>query len=432
MVRVRFAPSPTGLLHIGSVRTALFNFLFAKAQNGTFILRVEDTDRKRSKKVFLKEIFDTLNWLGLNWDEGPYYQSQRIKIYQRYAKQLLDKGLAYKEGRAVIFKLPAEKIKFEDIIHGDIEFEGKILGEELVLIKSNALPTYNFACVVDDIELGITHVIRGDDHISNTPKQVVLYNALGRNLPFFAHIPLILGKDQAPLSKRSGATSVKEYKELGYLPEALVNFLALLGWAPGDNREIILREGLIKEFSLKNVNNRGAVFDEDKLKWLNGEYLKNLDNEKFLELIFPFFEKRGYTLKGRDRAWLSGLIEIYKVRVKTLIEFLDQTRFFFFDKFDYDKEAVEKFLKKEGAIELLKVTRERLSSVDDFSPDKLESSLRNLISERGIKGGELIHPLRVAVTGRSVSAGIFEVLKFLGKKQVLKRLDMAIKMYPHS
>lgn len=429
MVRVRFAPSPTGLLHIGSVRTALFNFLFAKSQNGVFILRIEDTDKERSKKVFLKEIFDTLDWLGLNWDEGPYYQSQRIKIYQRVATELLDKGLAYREGRAVIFKLPAEKIRFKDIIHGDIEFEGKILGEELVLIKSNGLPAYNFACVVDDIELGITHVIRGDDHISNTPKQVALYNALGRGLPNFAHIPLILGKDLAPLSKRFGATSVKEYKEMGYLSEALVNFLALLGWAPGDNREIIPKEGLMKEFSLKNVNNRGAVFDEDKLKWLNGEYLKNLDSEKFFELAIPFFKKRRYNLKGRDRAWLLGLIEIYKGRVKTLVEFLDQTRFFFFDRFDYDKEAVEKFLKREGVIELLKAAKENLSRVDDFSPEKLENSLRNLISERGIKGGELIHPLRVAVTGRSVSAGIFEVLKFLGKERVLKRLDRTIKMF---
>lgn len=429
MVRVRFAPSPTGLLHIGSVRTALFNFLFAKSKEGVFILRIEDTDKKRSKKAYLKEIFDTLLWLGLKWDEGPYYQSQRIGLYNKYAKSLLDKGLAYKKGEAVIFRLPAGRIGFKDIIHSDVEFEGESLGGELVLIKSDGAPTYNFACVVDDIELGITHVIRGDDHISNTPKQLALYNALERPLPYFAHIPLILGKDLAPLSKRFGATSVKEYRQMGYLPEALVNFLALLGWAPGDNREIILKGDLVKEFSLERVNNRGAVFDENKLRWLNGEYLKNLDEETFLELILPFFKNARYNLKGYDKIWLLGLIGLYKGRVKTLVEFLEQTRFFFLERYEYEKESVERFLKKEGAMSLLKTARERLALLDDFSQENIESTLRALIAERGIKGGELIHPLRIAVTGKSVSAGIFEVLKFLGKERVLKRLDRTIKIF---
>ncbi len=429
MVRVRFAPSPTGLLHIGSVRTALFNFLFARSKNGVFILRIEDTDKKRSKKSYLKEIFDTLLWLGIKWDEGPYYQSERLKIYNRYAKLLLDKGLAYKEGNAVIFKMSKGRIGFKDIIHGDVEFEGEVLGEELVLIKSDGTPTYNFACVVDDIEIGITHVIRGDDHISNTPKQVALYNALERSLPSFAHIPLILGKDLSPLSKRFGATSVKEYKKNGYLPEALVNFLVLLGWAPGDNREIIPKEDLNKEFSLEKVNNRGAVFDEDKLRWLNGEYLKNLDNEVFLELILPFFKNARYNLKGYDKIWLLGLIQLYKTRAKTFVEFLEQTRFFFTEDYKYEQEAAEKFLKKEGAMSLLKTARERLSTIDDFSQENIEPALRALVAELGIKGGELIHPLRVAVTGKSVSAGIFEVLRFLGKEKVLKRLDRTIRRF---
>ncbi|MDP6685822.1 MAG: glutamate--tRNA ligase family protein, partial [Candidatus Omnitrophota bacterium] len=271
-VRVRFAPSPTGNLHIGSARTALFNWLYARSQGGKFILRIEDTDKTRSNEEYLKEILSSLEWLGLEWDEGPYFQSKRQDIYHSYVEKLLTQGLAYKDGEAVIFKVPHEKIKIYDVVHGEIEVDNSLIGE-LVLIKSDRTPTYNFACVIDDIDMKLTHIIRGDDHISNTNKQLALYKALGVKPPKFAHIPLILAPDKSRLSKRFGAVAISEYRQKGYLPQAMVNYLALLGWAPGDNREFMDTPQIVKRFSLKRVNKTGAEFDENKLRWLNGEHI---------------------------------------------------------------------------------------------------------------------------------------------------------------
>jgi len=415
MVRVRFAPSPTGNLHVGSARTALFNWLYARAQSGKFILRIEDTDKKRSSDVYLKEILSSLEWLGMNWDEGPYFQSKRHDIYLSYAEKLVKEGVAYKDGEAIIFKVPPEKIKMYDIVHGEIEVDNALVGE-LVLIKSDRTPAYNFACVIDDIDMKITHIIRGDDHISNTNKQIAVYNALKVKPPKFAHIPLILAPDKSRLSKRFGAVAISEYREKGYLSNAMVNYLALLGWAPGDNKEFMETTEIIKKFSLKRVNKCGAEFNEDKLRWLNGEHIRKMDVDKFIEVATPF-------VKGEyDTAWFRKLAKLYHPRVKTLVEFKEELDIFVSDEVNYREEAKEKFLKKEGVLDILKLAKERLEKIEDFSPEKIEVEMRALMKNLNIKGGDLIHPLRVAVTGKSVSAGIFEVLALLGKEKTIERL----------
>ncbi len=418
-VCVRFAPSPTGSLHIGSARTALFNWLYARAQSGKFILRIEDTDKKRSSDIHLKEILSCLQWLGLNWDEELYFQSRRSELYLSYADKLLKKNLAYKDGQACIFKVPAEKIKIYDLIHGEIEMDNALIGE-LVLIKSDNSPAYNFACVVDDIEMKISHVIRGDDHISNTNKQVALYKALGVKPPKFAHIPLILGPGKAPLSKRFGAVSITEYKEKGYLPQSMVNYLALLGWAPGDDKEFMDTKEIIKRFTLKRVNKRGAEFDEDKLRWLNGEHIRKLDLDEFIKAAAPF-------VKGEyDPKWLRKVAKLYQGRVKTLAEFKGELDIFTSEEVQYREEAVEKFLKKEGILDILKLAKEHMEKIEEFTTENIETELRDLLKELNLKGADLIHPLRVAVTGKSVSAGIFEVLALLGKEKTIKRLGKVI------
>src|SRR3989338_4111431 len=291
-VRVRFAPSPTGYLHIGSVRTALFNWLYAQHNKGSFLLRIEDTDFLRSKDEYLDEILGSLKWLYMNWDEEPVFQSKRFEIYRRYAEDILKKGLAYKEGDAIIFKVEKDnKVSFDDVIHGRIEISTDEIKDQ-VLLKSDGTPTYNFACVVDDAEIKITHVIRGDDHISNTPKQILLYKALGFPIPNFAHIPLILSEEGGRLSKRHGATSIFEYKSMGFLPEALVNYLSLMGWAPGNDREILPLEEMIKLFDVKDVNKTGATFDIDKLSWINGQYIKNTGTAKLVSRTENFLKEK--------------------------------------------------------------------------------------------------------------------------------------------
>jgi len=415
MVRVRFAPSPTGSLHIGSVRTALFNWLYARSQSGKFILRIEDTDKKRSSEAHLKEIFSNLEWLGLKWDE-LYFQSKRNDMYLSYAEKFVKEGLAYKDGEAVIFKVPAEKVKIYDLVHGEIEVDNSIIGE-LVLVKSDKSPTYNFACVIDDIDMKVSHVIRGDDHISNTNKQIALYNALSIKPPKFAHIPLILGPNKAPLSKRFGAVSMAEYKDKGYLPEAMVNYLALLGWAPGDDREFMETKEIIKKFSIKRINKRGAEFDENKLRWLNGEHIRKLDINKFIELAKSFTDGKF------PKEWFKKFCKLYHGRIKTLVEFKKELDIFTKDEVSYDKEAVEKFLKGKEVLDMLKLAKERLGKIKDFTPEAIEKESRALIKELNLKGADLIHPLRVATTGKSVSAGIFEVLALLGKEKTIKRLD---------
>ena len=300
-VRVRFAPSPTGYLHLGSARTALFNWLYARNRGGKFILRVEDTDSARSKKEFLDEILESLKWLGLHWDEKIYFQSERFEVYRKYADKLLKEDKAYKDGDAILFKMPkGEKVWFYDLIHDKIEFNTDELKDE-VLIKSDGTPTYNFACAIDDAEFKITHIIRGDDHISNTPKQFMIYKALGLQPPKFAHMPLILGPDKAKLSKRHGATAIAEYRKMGYLPEALVNYMVLLGWSPGGNRELISGDELVKKFSIKSVGKVQSIFGIDKLNWLNSQYIRNYDPGKLCDMLAPSLMEAGVFDENFDR-----------------------------------------------------------------------------------------------------------------------------------
>ncbi|MDD5097374.1 MAG: glutamate--tRNA ligase [Candidatus Omnitrophica bacterium] len=425
MVRVRFAPSPTGNLHIGGGRTALFNWLFAQSQNGKFVLRIEDTDQERSKKEFVDEILFSLKWLGFNWDE-LYYQSQRFDRYRMHADNLLKKGLAYieksPEGKeAIIFKVLPQKISVNDLIRGKIEFDASLIKDQ-VLIKSDGTPTYNFACVVDDAEMNITHIIRGDDHISNTPKQMLFYSALGFALPEFAHLPLIMGVDGGRLSKRTGATAISDYRKMGYLSEALLNYLLLLSWAPGDNREVVSISEAVKLFDIKNVNKTAATFDLKKLDWMNNQYLKNADPEKLaIELIPLLVEKNYIKQDSYDHAYLLTLIKLFQARLPRLNDFVDWADFFFLDDPVMDLAAKEKYLAGDLSKEF-KLFVQRLDSLATFDIINIEDSFRKLVAELGLEAKKLIHPIRVALTGKTIGPGLFEVIYYLGLERSKARL----------
>ncbi|MCX7703965.1 MAG: glutamate--tRNA ligase [Planctomycetota bacterium] len=416
--RVRFAPSPTGRLHTGGARCALFNYLYARVTGGKFILRIEDTDVKRSSKNYLGDILDGLKWLGMEWDEGPYYQSERLAEYSAVAQRLIEEGLAYRDpegSAAVYFKMPKVRVSWEDLIHGEISFDCSLL-DDLVLIKSDGTPTYNFACVVDDVGLGVTHVIRGDDHISNTPKQIALYRALGKPQPKFAHIPLILGPDKKRLSKRHGAKSVLEYRDEGILSDALFNFLALLSWSPGDEREFMSRGEIIKKFSLKKVKKTAAVFDYEKLLWLNQQYLKRLGDEEAAEGF-----KRFLPSVERDSGFWLEFARLYKVRVRKFSEIKEAADFFFGDV-KYDESAVKEHLFGEDKKNLLGGLFRRLESLQVWEIKELERVVREYAESGGREAKEIIHPVRVALTGRTASPGLFEVMVLLGRQTVLERL----------
>ncbi len=460
MVKVRFAPSPTGHLHIGSTRTALFNYLFARHHKGTFILRIEDTDQKRSQDEFLNSILNDLHWLGLNWDEELYFQSKRLKIYEEYAQKLLKEGKAFvqdfpnvatssatlrdaeetlrretafgtadsvQRSGAIIFKMPSQKIKINDLIHKEIEFDTSLLGDQ-VLIKSDGRPAYNFACVIDDAAMDITHVIRGDDHISNTPKQIMFYQALGFKLPFFAHIPLILDVDKSRLSKRQGATSIAEFRAEGFLPEALLNYLALLGWSPGNNQEFFSLDEAISRFDLKKVNKTQAVFDLKKLTWLNHEYLKKYDSEKLLNIIEPQLREKKCLPQNYDRNWLLNVIKLFQPRLNLLNDFFSQADFVFLDKINYDPEAFQEFIlkDKEKILNILKNLTRPLESSSSFEANYLEQLCRGLAEKLNIKTAEIIHPLRLILSGKTVTPGLFETMAVLGKEKVLTRIKQVL------
>ncbi|MDD5129972.1 MAG: glutamate--tRNA ligase [Candidatus Omnitrophica bacterium] len=425
MVRVRFAPSPTGNLHIGGGRTALFNWLFSQSQNGKFILRIEDTDKERSKKEFVDEILYSLKWLGFNWDE-LYYQSERFERYRMHADKLLKAGLAYieksPEGKeAIIYKVPEKKIKVNDLIRGEIEFDSTLIKDQ-VLIKSDGTPTYNFACVVDDAEMNITHIIRGDDHISNTPKQIMLYEALGFALPDFAHLPLIMGVDGGRLSKRTGATAISDYRKMGYLSEALLNYLLLLSWAPGDNRELVSIQEAVRLFDIKNVNKTSATFDLKKLDWINNQYLKDADPEKLADELVPLLEDKHYINKDHfDRGYLLLLVKLFQARLPRLNDFVDWADFFFLDEPVMDPAAQEKYLTQDLSKEL-NLFAQRLDNLQCFDIVNIEASFRELVAELGIEAKKLIHPVRVALTGKTIGPGLFEVIYYLGKERSKRRL----------
>lgn len=424
-VRVRFAPSPTGKLHIGSARTALFNWLFAKHHRGTFILRIEDTDQKRSNPAFLQDIYASLEFLGIEADEGPYFQSQRLPQYQAHVQRLLDAGLAKHHEGAVVFPVPTGQVTFQDLLRGPITVDTTLF-ETLVLMKSDGSPTYNFACVVDDALMQISHVIRGDDHIANTPKQVVLYQALGYPLPVFAHIPLIVGADRARLSKRFGATSVNEYRRVGYLPEAFINYLALLGWAPGGNRELVPPAELVELFDVKDVRKTAAQFDQRKLDWLNSQYIKRTPVPQLAKLLAERLMAKSIIPATYDHAWLERIAALLQDRLRVLEDLEEEHNFFFREPPEYQEEAVAQFLRPEGVAGRLSELSQRLQQLPAFDTAAIEQATRAFVAERGLAPKDLIHPVRVAVTGRSVSPPLFEVLSILGRERVLKRLAHAI------
>lgn len=428
-VKVRFAPSPTGYLHIGSARTALFNWLFARHEGGTFYLRVEDTDKERSKQEYLEEVLSSLKWLGMDWDGDIVYQSRRTALYRELAEKLLKEGKAYREDQAIRFKVPKTgKIIVRDFLHGDIEFDLTAhlsLQEDLVIFKSDGSPTYNFAVVCDDAAMGITHVIRGDDHISNTPKQLPLYDALGFSKPVFCHIPLILGEDRSRMSKRHGATSIREYLEAGFLPEALVNYLALLGWSPGNNQELIAKEELIQKFDLKRVLKTGAVFDKNKLEWMNGQYVRRLAVPALTDRLIPYLEKKGFWSASGDRGWLEQLVGLFRERIFTLSQFPDLAEFFFQEKIEYNAEALKEFSKDPRLKGAFGRYADLLEKLESFDSKTIDSKSRELMKELGMSGKEFIHPCRVAVTGRTVSPGFFETVALLGRKKAADRLRSA-------
>jgi glutamyl-tRNA synthetase len=470
-MRVRFAPSPTGYLHVGGARTALFNWLLARAQAGTFILRIEDTDRARSDEAHTQAILHGLTWLGLDWDEGPYFQSDGVERHRRDARRLLHDGTAYRdftspeslkvlaerrgvdnvsrlaraeaeslggeeaerraadgEPNAIRFRVPDGETRWDDLVHGDMRFANTDI-EDLVILRSDGTPTYNMAVVSDDAEQAVTHVLRGDDHISNTPKQILLYRALGRPVPVFGHMPLILGADGKRLSKRHGATAVAEYESRGILPEAMFNFLSLLGWNPGDEREVMTRAELVEAFSLERLQKKSAVFDLEKLQWLNGQHLARTPAEALVPLVLPQLERAGIDPRAarERRDWFHRLVGLLKVRARTVAEIAEQARPYLTDELAFDPDAVNRHWGKEPAETAVRLERlgARLAETP-WDEASLEASLRGLAEELGVAAGKLIHPLRVALTGQAASPGIFEVLVLLGRERALARVDAAL------
>ena len=460
-IRVRFAPSPTGYLHVGGARTALYNYLLAHKQKGTFLLRIEDTDVQRSSQEMVDVILNSLKWLGLNWDEGPYYQSQRFDLYRTAAFNLVEKGKAYRcfctpeeinnrreaglkeKGMwryervcyrlspdelkakldngapfAIRFLVPAGRTAFQDLVHGEIELDHNIV-DDFVLLRSDGFPTYHLSVVVDDIDMRITHVIRGDDHISNTPKQILLYEAFEKKTPHFAHLPLILGPDKKRLSKRHGSVAVEEYRNQGILPEALDNFLALLGWNPGDEREVMSLEELTREFSLDRVNSSNAVFDIKKLQWMNSKYLSLIPLSRITELLRPHLKHPEWE---RDPDFAKR-VDLMRTRAVSLLEIEDLLLPFYQNDFVYDAGGLAKVKKDPKVLELLSGLIRDLEKLEPWNHQTLEASFRSFAEARGIKSAVIIHPVRLAISGKTGGPGLFELLEVMGKQNTIDRLQ---------
>jgi glutamyl-tRNA synthetase len=474
--RVRFAPSPTGYLHVGGARTALFNWLYARRHGGTFVLRIEDTDIERSSTDMVTGILTSMTWLGLTWDEGPevggphapYFQTERLDLYHAAAQRLVASGHAYycyctpadlkvkreaaeatgsawtydrvckhlsteeisrreadRQPRAIRFFVPEGTTTFTDLVRGRIEFAREHI-DDFVIIRSDGHPTYHLSVVVDDVEMEITQVVRGDDHISNTPKQVLLYEALGAAVPEFAHVPLILGPDKKRLSKRHGATAVGEYETHGYLPEAMINFLALLGWSPGGNQEVFSREELIERFTLDGISGGNAVFNSDKLDWFNQQHIVRLANDDVLHRIQTDLRQAGLwcdSLLNSEFAWVSRVLDLLKPRARKLVDLVEPLRAFLSDEIVLDGAAVLKHLTDPDVRVHLRAWADVVSELATMDPAVTEAALRALATTRGIKPGVLIHGTRVAVTGQAVSPGLFEVLELVGRERVVRRLN---------
>ena len=532
--RLRFAPSPTGYLHVGGARTALFNWLYARRMGGVFVLRIEDTDVERSSADMVTGILEGMRWIGLDWDEGPevggdygpYFQSQRLARYRELGEQLVRDGHAYycycsgdpatgapafavdapsagfgegesafagsgqsasfggtsasddmadegdtprgetwtydrrcsrltpeevaareaaKLPRAIRFRVPAGETTFHDLVHGDITFDNAHI-EDFVALRSDGHPTYHLSVVADDIDMAITHVVRGDDHISNTPKQVLLYRAFGKPLPAFAHVPLILGPDKRRLSKRHGATSVTEYSRQGYLPEAMMNFLALLGWSPGNDRELFSRDELVAAFSLEGISSSDAVFNPEKLEWFSAQHIARMPAAELVRRLEPRLREAGlwpptwspgssgWSPGSSDpgfnpETWLSRLIDLLRSRAKRLTDFVEKGRPFLADEVEYDADALKKHLSSPEALAHLAAVRGACAAAPAFTAAALEPAIRALAETRGVKAGVLIHPTRVAVVGRAESPGIFEVLELLGRERALDRMTRALQAF---
>jgi glutamyl-tRNA synthetase len=490
-IRVRFAPSPTGFLHIGGARTALYNYLFAKHNNGKFILRIEDTDEVRSNDESVLAILHGMKWLGLDWDEGPiinpdgsmglkgdygpYFQLQRLDTYKPFIDKLVAEGKAYKcfcstetlaekRKQAELEKRPPKydnkcrnlsqaeievyeqqgikpvirfknsgegQTKFNDLIKGEISFENSLL-DDFVIVKSSGVPIYNFAVVLDDALMQITHVIRGDDHISNTPRQIMLYKALGFELPVFAHIPMILGSDGARLSKRHGATSVLAYRDMGYLPEALVNYLALLGWATSDSQQLFHTGELIEKFELNDCSSSASIFDDKKLLWMNGEYIRAKSLDEFTEIAIPVLQSANLVnlnLTENEKNNLKKIFALEQDKVKLLTEIPSLFDFMLTEKIEYNPVDVEKVLKKEGAKKILEDMLENIKDMQTFSAENLEILCREYAEKTGIKTGQIFHPLRVATSGRTKGPSLFHYMEVLSKEKVLDRMNFTLKEF---
>jgi len=476
-IRVRFAPSPTGYLHVGGARTALFNWLFARGQGGTMVLRIEDTDAERNKPELVNGILEGLKWLGVDWDEGPFYQSQRTALYLEAARKCLANGTAFlcycaaekyvggdhaelgaetakvrrvtrcscRDGKpsasgvkpAVRFKVPVGgTTKFLDVVFGEREFSNDEI-EDFVLLRSGkgdeefGQAMYQMSVVVDDIDMRITHVIRGADHISNTPKQVLLYRAMGAAIPFFAHLPLILGADKSRLSKRHGATDVNMYRTEGFLPEAFRNFLALLGWAPGGDEEFLRTSQLLEKFSLQGVSRTNAVFDRPKLEWFNTQYLQKLPIDELLPEVEAQLRRSGLWkdewAAGAGREWFSKTVDLLRPRVRLLPDFASWSRAFFSDEFERDPAAKEKFWKEPAKIkELLRKTADALAALTEWSHDPCDHATRAVAEAAGVKAGLLINAIRVAIVGQAVAPPLFDTMVVLGQERVVRRLRDAV------
>ncbi|MBS3819483.1 glutamate--tRNA ligase [bacterium] len=468
MIRVRFAPSPTGFLHVGAARTALFNWLFARRRQGQFILRIEDTDVERSSREMSEGIMKGLRWLGLNWDEGPIFQSQRLEVYKEKSEELVKEGKAYycycspeeiqerkkktlslgktwkydrrclnlspsqinqyeAEGRpkAVRFYIQDQTISYKDLIHGNISVKSGNL-EDFVLLRADGLPTYHLSVVVDDSEEAITHVIRGDDHISNTPKQILLYQAFRASLPEFAHLPLILGPDKKKLSKRHGVTSVLKFQKEGYLPLALLNFLAQMSWSPGDEERIYSLKEMVDCFSIERLSKGSPVFNQKKLEWLNGQLLSQMKAQEIFPYLAEELKEEGLweeELEEKRRDWFMKLIDLLKERSRTLRELTHNVRPFLSDEFSYDSKGVEKYLTDSRLDKILPRLKEDFETIENFYADSIEGVLRERAKKEGVRAALLIHALRMLVLGMRVSPGIFKVLEMVGRQKTLQRMD---------
>ena len=460
-IRVRFAPSNTGHLHIGGARTALFNWFFAKHHAGTAILRIEDTDRQRSTEEYYDAIMEAFDWLGLEWDEGPYRQSQRMDIYKESVNKLLSSGAAYRctctpdqvnamrekaraEGKTpkydgtcrgrydkdpnVPFCLrlrtpDAGETIVDDILAGEVVFENSQL-DDMVIVRTDGTPTYNFCVAIDDIDMKITHVIRGNDHLSNTPKQVLVYKALEKPTPNFAHISMILGPDKKRLSKRHGADSVLEYRDRGFLPEALINYLVRLGWSHGD-QEIFTKKEIVENFSLENLNRSAAIFNPEKLLWLNQEYIKSADGDFLVESLDTGLKERGLLPDLLTHGTRKGIVNELRTRSRTISDMIDGARFFFENEIEFDEKAASKFLNPENSGLIMKL-RDELTKIETFSTENVKSVFHLVMEEETIKLGKLAQPVRVAITGGTISPGIFETISLLGKDRTILRLNTAL------